>query len=73
MAMAKLRKIGTVKELPPGLATSSGGDPPFEDYNKIFVPITQMRMELSQFQKDGFDTIPLGELLRLIARVIKEK
>jgi ribosomal 50S subunit-associated protein YjgA (DUF615 family) len=46
--------------------------PSFIDYNNRIVPITPLRMELSQLQKDGLDTIPLGELLRTIARVIKE-
>jgi ribosomal 50S subunit-associated protein YjgA (DUF615 family) len=58
----------TKKRLPP----EKGEAPSFTDYNNRIVTITPLRMELSQLQKDGLDAIPLGELLRIIARVIKE-
>jgi hypothetical protein len=58
----------TKKRLPPEKGEASS----FNDYNNRIVPITPLRMELSQLQKDGLDTIPLGELLRIIARIIKD-
>jgi len=49
-----------------------GGDLLFEDYNHILVPLTPLRMELSRIQKEyETDTLPLGELLKTIAGVIK--
>jgi hypothetical protein len=56
---------------PTGSGLKESPLPEFADYNNRIVPITPLRMELSQLQKDGLDTIPLGELLRIIARVIR--
>ena len=47
-------------------------EPTFTDYNKFIVPIAPLRVGLAQLQKDGFDAMPLGELLLIIARIMKD-
>jgi len=42
-----------------------------KDFNVISVPLTPLRMEIALLQKEGLEVMPLGELLRVIAKVIK--
>jgi hypothetical protein len=44
----------------------------FEDFNSIEVPLVPVRMEIAALQKDGFTSMPLGDFLRMVARVIKD-
>jgi hypothetical protein len=43
-----------------------------EDFNGINVPLGPLRMEIALLQKEGLETMPLGELLRIVARIIKD-
>ena len=43
-----------------------------ENFNGIDVPLVPVRMEIAALQKDGFISMPLGDFLQMIARVIKD-
>jgi hypothetical protein len=51
--------------------TTKKKEPAFTDYNKISVPIAFLRLELAQLNREGFETIPLGELLKIVTRAIQ--
>ena len=70
-----MKKPETVKGLPPNLATDKHETLEgafYADYNHIDVPLVPVRMEIAAIQKDGFTSMPLGDFLRMIARVIKD-
>lgn len=57
--------------VPPG--SNAPGGTTFEDYNKIAVPIPALRMMLAELQKSGVTEMPLGNLLHMIADLIKRE
>lgn len=45
----------------------------YDELNKINVPLTALRFELAEWNKQSLDVYPLGDLILIIQMVIRKK
>lgn len=52
--------------------SSSDKDEAVGNLNKLWVPIPALRTELAKLSKEGYDYYPIGDLLLIVQRLMKE-